>query len=267
VIVEYNTDAELYVNNTLRTPFSTVESQLVVDEVVGDVGKGKLGGFKGVSYMSIEHDRVTVPKVIPTAVQQILVQSQTLKINGFNNKTIGRMLIQKAPTEPTSYKNGTQLFHFGKTASKCSNKEKLQIRVNGSSLIAGKGITGDNQRLAMLNDVWGNMSICPFEAGTAFMAGDDSTTDVRQLHIVTGNPSISNADYYGLNINNKVEDLQIDYERQGIYLYTTESPTVPATDVIATGLSDNNQALNLNIFCEVMKQIIPTANGYNVIYV
>ena len=147
VVVEYHTDPEFYAGNTQRTPYNTLEAQLVVDEVVGEDGKGKLGGFKGVSFTSIEHDRVVVPKVVPTKAQQVLVQSQTLHINGFNNKTIGRMLLQKAPTEPTSYKTGTQLNHLGKTCSVCSNKEVLQCRVNGSSIIAGKGITARKSKI------------------------------------------------------------------------------------------------------------------------
>ena len=198
VVVEYHTDPEFYAGNTQRTPYNTLEAQLVVDEVVGEDGKGKLGGFKGVSFTSIEHDRVVVPKVVPTATEIVKVQSQTLHINGFNNKTIGRMLIQK-------------------------------VRVNGSSIIAGKGITGENQRLGMLNDVWGNLSVCPFMTGSGYLETDILN---RSALIIDGNNSISNADYYGLNINNKVDDLQIDYERQGIYLYTTD-PTNAGNDATA----------------------------------
>ena len=270
VVVEYNTDPELYISNTQRAPYTTTEAQLIADEVVGDMGKQKLGGFQGVSYTSIEHDRVNIPRVgqgnnqpLVANTVDVATQSQTLHINGFNNKTVGRMLIQKAPTEPTSYLNGTQLFRYGKTGSKAFNKEALQVRVNGSSIIAGKGIVGANQRLGMLNDVWGNLSLTPFSNGEAYLSSD---ADNRNNFINDGNPSISNLDYYGININNKVEDLQIDFERQAIYLYTS-SPVNAGNDNTATNISDNNQAINLNIFCEVYKQIVPSAGGYNVVYV
>ena len=175
VVVQYETDPEMFCNNTTNAPFSTTEAQLIADEVVGDIGKSKLGKFNGVSYVSIEHDRVRIPKISVSAgnldnVNPVIQQTQTVHINGFNNKTVGRCLIVKSPTEATSYKTGAQLNHYGKTGSKCSNKEILQIRVNGSSVLSGKGITGSNQRLAMLNDVWGTCSTIPFANGEGYLA-------------------------------------------------------------------------------------------------
>ena len=72
----------------------------------------------------------------------------------------------------------------------------------------------------MLNDVWGNLSVCPFLNGSGYLEVDAND---RNALILDGNKSISNADYYGLNINNKVEDLQIDYQRQGIYMFVFKS--------------------------------------------
>ena len=45
-----------------------------------------------------------------------------------------------------------------------------------------------------------------------------------------------------------------------------EKPTNKAQDDAATVYSNDNQAIQMNVFCEVYKQIQPTANGYNVVY-
>ena len=270
IVVEYHSDSEFYVNDTQRIPYSTIEAQLVADEVVGDMGKQKFSKFEGVSYSSIEHDRVNVPAVLPTDTVPVVNQSQTLHVNGFNNKTLGRMLIVKTPTDARNYKAydattsvvGTAMLHYGKTASKAFNKEVLQIRVNGSSLIAGRGITGDNQRLGMLSDVWGKTTLIPFGNGMSHDIPDGSQ---RAVYLNDGSLSMSELDYYGININKKVEDLQIDFSRECLYSFVS-SPTVKAEDDAATVYSNDNQAIQMNVFCEVYKQIQPTANGYNVVY-
>ena len=267
VIIEYNTDPDFFVRDNSKVPFTTTEAQLIADEVVGEIGKGKLGNFSGVSYTSIEHDRVTIPAIKVadglTATSPTLTKNQTVHINGFNNKSVGRMLIVKSPTVDATFKTGNVNFRYGKTGSKCCNKEVLQVRVNGSSKIAGKGITGANQRLGMVGDVWGKLSIAPFHNGESYLEEDG----VDRANLVNdGQRTISEVDYYGININSKVEDLQVDFQRQGVYLYVSNASVV-ATDNIATDACSNNQTLNFNLFCEVYKQIIPNDGGYNVVYV
>lgn len=273
VVVEYNKDLDEFLQATNNTPYNTTEAQLIVDEVVGDVGKQKLGGFKGVSYTSIEHDRAVCPAFVVdtdigdgTNAPLTKVKNHTFHINGFNNKTVGRMLICKNPTLLATYKAGNNNLRAGKLASFNNNNEALQVRVNGGSLIAGKGLTRENQRLGMLNDVWGKCSNYPFGNSMAYREVDGTN---RNTLILGGKNDIGKRDWYGLNINNKVEDLQIDFERKGVYIYGANPVNHPARKVADDGLTTNahaHQKLIFNIFCEVYKSITPSGNGYIVSY-
>ncbi len=273
VIVEYNEDVDEYAKETNNTPYNTIEAQLVADEIVGDVGKSKLGGFKGVSYQSIEHDRVVIPKMVidsdygdGSVAPLDGKQQQTLHINGFNNKTLGRMLIVKNPTLLANYKTGNNNLRQGKLMSVANNKEELQCRVNGSSILTGSGLSNINQRLGMLHDVWGKCSSYPFCNGTAYTMINATN---RNTQILGGHNDIGVLDYYGLNINDKIEDLQIDFSRTAVYIYSQNPVNHPARKLVDDALSNGsvyNQAINLNIYAEVYKTITPQGGGYVVQY-
>ena len=74
-------------------------------------------------------------------------------------------------------------------------------------------------------------------------------------------------DYYGININDVIGNLQIDYDRRGIYVYTTGTHVKLTDDACALNVPEN-VSQNFNIFCEVYKAIKPNGDGsYIVAYV
>ena len=152
---------------------------------------------------------------------------------------------------------------MGKTQSVAVNKEVLQCRVNGKPLIAGSGITRANQRLGMLHDVFGQCSTYNFGNGLPFISADgDDRGDIVQGN---GYLDLSCTDFYGLNLNNKVDDLQIDFSRQANF---SEIGVDFADSKLSTQNNSSNQALTLNFYVEVFKTIIPNSDGsYNVAYV
>ncbi len=271
VVVEYSTDTDEFMRETNGANLSTTEPVLVVDEVVGDKGVEKFGKFKGVSYASIEHDRVNVPAFVvdtdySNANPNPLVQ-RTLHINGFNNKTVGRCLMLKSPTLLTTYKDGTTNFRVGKLGSYANMGEALQCRINGSSLFAGRGLTTPAQRQAIMTDTWGQCAIPTFGASAGFVQADGADRDERYFG---GDTDIGNLDYWGWSVNDKVQDFQIDYDRRANYLFTTA--TVPpdagnkAANDAQSALSRFNQAIDINLYCEVFKSIVPVGDSYEVIY-
>lgn len=264
VVVEYSTDLDDFMREADDTNTATYEAQLIADEII-DVNERKAQAWSGsVAYTSIEHDVVSVPAVVPTGVDNTPTQSQRFKVNGFLNKSVGRVLIQKAPLLLATYKTGNNNHNVGKWASTSFFGEKLNLRVNGVTKLPGQGITDEASRLAVMQDAWGRSSAYPFSSGLAYEEIDGADRDV---FIKTGNNDIGVLDYYGLFINDKVLDLQVDFERKGCYIYSS-NPENAAADAIVTAAAVENAATDLHIFCEVYKQIVSQGDGsYLVQYV
>jgi hypothetical protein len=255
IVIEYSNDLDDYMNATDDTATVTFEPIMIVDEIIGQREKEILGKFESIQYVSIEHDYVQVPKVDNVnATNPNPTQKTTLRLGGFNNKICGKMMIAKSPTLLSNYKKDAANFRNGKWASFTNNKEVLQMRINGTSKISGNGIDRDNQRLAMLNDVWGVSSAYPFSNSEAYIAPDDEN---RSVYIHQGSKDIGSLDFYGLMVNELVQDLQIDFQRNGLYSLTATSGNDPAT----TDISPYNQAIDMYVFCEVFKEIVPDGNG------
>ena len=176
VVVEYSQDLDEYMTDTSDTNTTTTEPILVVDEVVGEKGVQKFGKFNGVEYTSIEHDRVNVPALVVDTdfsnTNPAPLKQTTLHINGFNNKSVGRCLMVKTPTLLASYKNGTDNHRVGKLGSYAFCGEAVQVRVNGSSIFSGRGLTNPAQRQALVNDVWGVSSFEPFSHLVGYSEAD-----------------------------------------------------------------------------------------------
>ena len=279
VVIHYHSDPTNYLKDEQSSGIcSSTEPLLVVDEIIGD-GKAKvMGKFKGVNYTVIEHDRVRVPSIggtggspAPTKDQPIIVQSNSFKIGGFNNKSVGRMLIVKSPVDPQGFinpaGNGTNIGKAGKYMSVAMNKEIVQLRKNGNALLTGRGLESSSQRLAMVNDIWGQSSIPPFHNGLPFVTNIANEDKLRDL-LVFNNQDVGTLDYIAFDCRGEqTNDLQLEYERSGIYVYkTTPKNQTEGTDVTATGDSIYNASIDLNIFAEVDKSIVVQGGNYQVVY-
>jgi len=265
VVIEFNDNVDQMLQESDLGVGTTAQPLMIADEILVDVP-----GFSGVQYVGIEHDRVVLPAVtidgeISETVKSANVSKQ-FKIRGFENKTVGRMLIAKNSNNSATYKSGTTCFRGGALLSVANNNELLQLSVNGSQLFPFKGLVGDMRRLAKLNDVWGPCSTKPFQAGQAWRV-DNANNINRNVYTQNGEQEISNMDYYGININDVVMDLQLDFDRRGVYVYTDSSHTKATDDAFSANVPEN-VSQNFNIFCEVYKAIKPNGNGgYTVQYV
>jgi hypothetical protein len=251
----------------------TTEPLLIVDEIVGD-GKAKvMGKFNGVNYTTIEHDRVRLNAVVPTATDPNRVQAQTFKIAGFNNKNVGRMLIVKSPIDAVFYvdpatDNGTNIAKGGKLQSVSGFKEIVQMRKNGNALLTGRGLESSAQRLAMVNDIWGQSSIPLFSNGLAYETNIADDTKLRSQLLQSSNRDIGTLDYIAFDLRGeRCLDLQFDYQRSGVYVFNTTPKDITGTDDAITLTSKYNQALDLHFFAEVDKSIVLQGGGkYQVVY-
>ena len=343
LVLQYETAAAKIVQGA--TASATEEPLLIVDEIL-DPNKQKSinSGYKGLTFMSIEHDRLYLEALNASDA----VNSVTSTVSGFDNKTINRILIINTPVTASGNNshNGGFNENYMDRGSVAQLNQKIQLRVNGENRFARDGITRPNERLAKLTDVWGTCNsipgsnqtnlasssigsatknlvakvstpnagelslVAPANSGiggrfvTITADADESTneftvegTDMNGVSVtivmkgpnatsVTGTKRfdkvdkitikntgagnvtvdltadtlvvssaslLGNLDYFGCNVGTVVQELQIDFQRQ------------------AVGAGNNkvyNQALQLNLFAEAIKQIkVHGAGKYNVMYV
>jgi hypothetical protein len=244
--------------------FGSVQPFLLFDEMVGqNVPNANFDFF------SVEHDRFVVDAVgtsVLSATNQVSRQQITNKLSGFDNKSVKRMLLVKTPQLKTTYQTAVNInTMYGPLGSKAFFNESLQVRLNGANLYAGAGINKENQRLAMLTDTFGNSGAYPFGNGSA-QVNDNVTDASRGLNINLGNSVISELDYYGINLNATVSDLQIEFGRDCLFVVDNTGGAGVGSNA-ATNAASINQQIFINAFAEVKKSIIFQPDGsYLVVY-
>jgi len=256
LVVNWETDNTKYlaVNNTTS---QTLPPLLVVDEVVNpEVMSSMMKSYTGISWTAIETDSVVVPAItgIAGAGPTTKTQSLAFTLNGFDNKTVGRMLLVNTPTSPATYAGSTNddMSKVGRAGSYSQNAKKVQIVVNGSNKLPRSGNTRPNSRLALLNDTWGRCNTIPCANDIGMVNGEKH---VENFSFGRG----GQLDYFAIDVGEKVNELQLQYERTGI------ASSTASTDA-QNRLTLYNQQLTINIFGEVAKSVIVTGDMYNVEY-
>ena len=248
VVIEYDSsDPSIWLSQDASNKDSkTTEPLMKVEEVIDpNVLASYWNDFKGIAYASMEVDSVRLPPVEPTAGNSRKVQSENFRINGFNGKTLNRMLVTK-----NDYTVVDGISSEYKTlASETMNKQKFQVRVNGANIFPRDGVISNNERLGMLSQTWGVCNNIPAANSLPFV---DSVNYVEDH-----NDDLSHLDYFGCNIGYKIEDLVLDYERQAVY---------------DSGLPDQktgsfNRELELNVFGEVLKRLVYQDGKYIIAYI
>ena len=216
---------------TTTTPFLVV-NELTNPNAISNV----LKQYKGAVFRPLEHSRVTVPVLNPTAGDPNPQQDITFTLNSYNNKTLQRLLMVKTPVSTSSNA-------YGKLGSVAQNKEETQININGANLLPQSGLTTRNEAKAMLFDLWGD---CIDLCGASWLP--DATNAVANASDVLGQ-----LDYRSVMVENFVQDFQVQFKRKGQY----KQGTSDANQKFET----YNQALQLNMFGEVNKMIQVNPDG------
>jgi len=174
VVLEYTTDTKKLVNNQTTDRMTDLERMvpiLIVDEIVDSALADSLDAqFQSASWVAVESDEsamAQVPGIIPASpVATEAVQSVTLRINGFQNKAVSRVMIAKVYQDVSNYiytpvTGETAIRALGQYGSKALHKEEFNIRVNGRNVLAGSGVTTPASNTMLLSDTWGDLNICP----------------------------------------------------------------------------------------------------------
>jgi hypothetical protein len=245
LVIEFSKDfrdyaVELNELENLVHRFRTLQPLLCVDEMVGEspMKKAIMAKFEPISFNAIEQDRVRLP-----AVEGRNRVSNTFQLQGFNNKRVNRVCVQKVRAK-NSANNSALLQNMGSPAML---DEIHQWRINGSNLYP-YAISNYNETLALTNDVWG---VATQPLGAVPYVGVDKSAEVPEsdelirqhfplAEELLGETSYICANFYGQRIN----ELQFTYER------------------FAEGVNRRyGEAMTLLVFAEVQKVIVPSKSG------
>lgn len=250
LVVQYDLTNIRVIPDAADTVLEQAEPLLVVDEIVDEgLAMNVMQSYRGVNYRSIEHDRVIVPAGAPTLANPAPTQSANFVINGFDNKTVNRILMVNTPR-----RNDINTLTGG-LESVAQRGQKTQWRVNGANRLPrdGDGWNRPNQRLAHLADTWG-------ECNAPVMGHIPGIDDSANVVAGAAAPLVGALDYSALVIGDRVRELQLSYSRVNEF-----DANAPGGD---QGQTLYNQELELNIYGEVEKTVAMNGNGgYNVRYV
>ena len=263
VILYYNSDYDQMVEDTGNTGFSTCRPVMIVDEVLSDP-KGKLK-YEGHSYNALYHDVGNWSAPSPQITTGVATQTNEIRLNGFNNKAVSRMLIMKVPQNSAVYKTNDVNYRTGPLCSVSNANESLQVLLDGEPIFPQRveGLTKPSQRLRYLNETWGECSCPPFMNSQAYAVA--SQAEDRGKRVPDGNKVISMMDVYGFRVDKApITGLDLHFQRTNHFVAKTGAGTVPSATLTANAIS--NSAQNIHVFGEVPRQIVLDGNGgYNMI--
>ncbi len=228
------------VNNQNKRPI------LIVDEVVNETTKQQMiSGFNSVAWNEIEKDIMNINGVggfgTNTGAVVDAVQKVEKRINGYNNKRVGKILFKNRSVDAGDL-NGVDTVAGGSVGSKSQLNQKINIRVNGVPMFPFDGVDNDGFRLALTNDMFGAYSMYPSGNIMALGAGG---------LIVNEAGSDGRIDYFGVDLGGQeVRDLNITYER----LNHEDSN------------SRYSEGMEIQLFGEVAKSLSVMGNNYVVSY-
>ena len=191
-----------------------LQPTLILDEVADPAAASKLKN-KPISYVNMDHEVVNV-----------IGSSANLRLRAFDDKFVRRMLWMNQDTSIDSNVGaaGTNKrypsSYFGSFASYAQPGEKCQFKINGTKHLPYDGIVTENQKLAMLNDTWGN-HLTPQGAQYSDLIGrhlifkqhetsGDTTTLIDRLEQCN---LCSQLSLGGMVVNQKIEELMLEYSR------------------------------------------------------
>jgi hypothetical protein len=210
----------------------TTQPILVADSVTDpSVASKFLSEFKSQQWVSSELESVVVPAQVAFGTQSI-----KFRLTGAESKYINSILIQKKGSTSVS---ALYLNH----GSEVMLDEKINLITNGSLHLPEQGVVSAMQRLALLHDSFGvsNTHTCasdlPMYETADYVSGDFDRC--------------GRLDWFGCIINKRITSLDLDYSR-----------------LIADGaLARYSQGLTLNVFYGVVKALVKTPKGFEVVYV
>ncbi len=257
IVIEYESDPNKILNNTANAS-STIRALLSYDEFTDDADKAEATrAFRGAEWDSIEHDLVVVsagtngkPAGFNPAVNDSRVdQKISANVKNYRGKYLKKLVVAKNPSLTAVFKNGNQCSPMGAYASITSLNEKINVKINGAPKLP-LACDRPNKRLALLADSWGTTNAYPLNAD---LGSDQAYNILRPFDGVSDlSTQVGVQDYFGIEIQDTVRDMQLEYER------TLEGSA-------GANSESYHSQLNLNMWGLCSKAIVLSSGGYNVV--
>ena len=246
IVIEWESDQKLVLQKNDGPGTVQAITPALIYDVIEDESIGmKLMADKSVEYNQIEHDEFVVGAITVAGGGDPKKQTTQVKLNGFNNKKVERILMSAEYQDVTKNFASNDIIGFGASGCVCGFKSNQQVRVNGANKLPGVGCDKDNKRLALLTDTWGEIDCYP----SANNLGLD-----RAATQLTGGLVPNQMGWFGMYLNEQVSDLQFTYERVGL------------DEASATVVSQTNEALRVHLYGEVKKILVVENGEYAVKY-
>ena len=244
---EYNNNDKL--QKDITTNASTLsEPILMVSEVLSQSDIDASAKLDGLEWDTMEVDQIIIPAVTAGDTQHVIQ-----KLNGFDNKTVSRMLMikQTLPLEHNYETGGVKSLGFGVYNSFVQYKEKVNFNINSKPVFQNP-LEEPGQKAQLLHDTWGKVNILPY--ANVGSQGLDKQGVVANNRVgvpdLQGNrfPSfkVGTQDFIAFACSKRVNNLELDYQRVG--------PTDAGMDD-SNNLKAQNDSLMIRIYGEVRKQI------------
>jgi len=252
--IELTFDTTL-LNQVLVNITNTIDIQrpvLVVDHIHNEVQVGnvidELNG-SGLTWTEIEWDNTILPAVDTSgagwAVGDVATQTVANQSLGFRGKVVERLLTCKTILDKTKELNVNAVLGFGAPASSQSQCDwKIQYSLNGRNVLPGfGGATRTNERLALLTDEWGSVTAYP---------GSNIYQWANSINTVEDEAFAGQSDWDCIRLGARVANLTLNMSR------TNNKDTLKAA---------TNASIQINMYGEVMKQIVFSKGRYDISYV
>lgn len=247
IVIEYNNDDKLQKDNT--TNASTLsEPILMVSEVLSQSDIDASAKLDGLEWDTMEVDQIIIPAVEAGKTQHVIQ-----KLNGFDNKTISRMLMikQTLPLTNNYETGGVASLGFGVYNSFVQYKERVNFNINSKPVFQNP-LEEPGQKAQLLHDTWGKVNILPYANVGSQGLDKQGVVATNKVGVpdLQGNKfqsfKIGTQDFIAFACSKKVNNLELDYQRVG--------PTDAGMDN-ANSLKAQNDSLMIRIYGEVRKQI------------
>ena len=258
VVIEYETDPNKILSNVANAS-TTIRPIISYDEMTDAEDKAAIkSGFKSAIWDSIVHDLVVVPQATtnnlagfnPATNNSRAVQEINANVKNYRGKYLKKLVVAKNPTNTAVFKNGNVISPMGGYASVTSLNEAINVKINGAPKLP-LDCDKPNKRLALLADTWGTTNAYPLNAS---FGADRSYQILRPFdNASTLEKQVGVQDYFGIDIEDNVKDMQLKYVR------TAEGSA-------GANSESYHSQLNLNMWGLCTKQIVVASDGsYNVV--
>lgn len=247
--IEYESDERKIVNRDNGTGTATSDDVQLVCEILTDEndiqGATEQALNMVVPHNEYVHDSFLVAENKPAnAGASPSVQTVNALLNAYNGKYVRKMVMMNEYSDAAKYINANLVLGNGSLGSQRQFRTNVQARVNGSNALPDGGIgtsggkSADAQLLARLVESWGEQN----NYYASFTHQLDGSTD----NMEDGANKEGQLGYVGFSVEDKVQNLQMEFKRTSVY---------DTTAVHKTG-----EALRVHCFGECRK-LLSVSNG------